>query len=101
MAGQTRMDAYKIGDLLTGFVENLGPVHDQYDSLAEAWEELLPDALRSHCRVAGLSSGCLKVAADGSSYLFELRACTTDLLRELQRSCPAARVRRIDVVMAR
>jgi len=33
--------------------------------------------------------------------MFELQLCKAVLLRELQRLCPSAKIRRIDVVMAR
>jgi len=94
-------DACKMGDLVSGFVDRLAPVHTQYDSLAEVWENLLPGNLRAHCRIGSLGNGCLKILADGSSYMFELQLCKAVLLRELQRSCPSAKVRRIDVGMAR
>jgi len=101
MGEQQRKDACRLGDLLPGFVRALEPVHDRFDSVAEAWEGLLPDNLRSHCRLGSFSDGCLKVLADGSSYIFELQLCKAVLLRELQRLCPGSRVRRIEVAMAR
>ncbi|MGE5296902.1 MAG: DciA family protein [Solirubrobacterales bacterium] len=94
-------DACKMSDLVSGFVDRLSPVHSQYDSLAQAWENLLPGNLRDHCRIGGLGNGCLKILADGSSYMFELQLCKAVLLRELQRLCPSAKVRKIDVSMLR
>ena len=90
-----------MGELVTGFVERLSPVASRYDSVAQAWDGLLPETLRAHSRIAGVSNGCLKVMADGSSYLFELQLCKAVLLRELQRMCPSACVRRIELGMAR
>jgi len=101
MGEKKRTEACKIGQLVADFVGTLGPVHDRYDSVAEAWEQLLPGNLRSHCRLSGLANGSLKLVADGSSYLYELQLCRPVLLRELQRVCPAANVRRIEVAMAR
>jgi len=101
MGEEKRAEAYRIGQIVADFVGTLGPVHDRYDSVAEAWEQLLPGNLRSHCRVGGLTNGCLKLVADGSSYLYELQLCRPVLLRELQRVCPVANVRRIEVAMAR
>ncbi len=92
-------EACKIGDLVLGFVDGLSPVHSQYDSVTQAWEDLVPSGLRAHCRIAGIGNGSLKVLADGSSYLFELQLCKAVLLRELQRVCPGAKIRRIDVGM--
>jgi len=101
MSEERKADACRIGDLLPGFVAGLGPIQGRYDSVADAWDGLLPGALRTHCRVGGLSDGCLKVVADGSSYMYELQLCRPVLLRELQRLCPGAKVRRIEVAMAR
>jgi len=101
MGEQRRSDPCRIGDLLAGFAERLSPLQQQYESVAQAWDALLPEGLRTHCRIAGLANGCLKVVADGSSYMYELQLCKAVLLRELQRSCPGARVRRVDVGMMR
>ena len=95
-------DACKMGELVSRFRgPALSPVHSQYDSLAQAWENLLPGNLRAHCRIGGLGNGCLKILADGSSYMFELQLCKAVLLRELQRLCPSAKIRKIDVGMLR
>lgn len=96
-----KSEACRMGDVAAAFVEGLAPMPTRYDSVAEAWESLLPGGLRMHCRIAGLRNGCLKVVVDGSSYMYELQLCKAVLLRELQHLCPAARVRRIDVGMAR
>jgi len=100
MGEDKNKDVCRLGELLPGFVQALGPVHDRFDSLADAWEGLLPGNLRSHCRLGSFTAGCLKILADGPSYICELRFCTADLLRELQRLCPRARVCRIEVSMA-
>ncbi len=101
MDQQRTSDACRMGDVVSHLLERLSPACSEYNSVADAWAGLLPDALRAHCRIAGVSNGCLKVAADGSSYMYELQLCKAVLLRELQRLCPAARVRRIEVGMAR
>lgn len=101
MATANNTDACRLGELLPKFVRALEPVHSRFDSVAEAWAGLLPDNLRSHCRLGGFSDGCLRIVADGSCYLYELQLCRPVLLRELQRLCPGARVRRIDVAMGR
>ena len=92
-------DACRIGDLLAGFADRLGPMQQRHESVAEAWEELLPKGLRAHCRIAGLANGCLRIVADGSSYRYELQLCKDVLLRELQQACPGARIRRVEIGM--
>ena len=101
MNQQRTADACRMVEIVSHFLERLSPACSKYNSVAEAWASLLPDGLRAHCRIAAVSNGCLKVAADGSSYMYELQLCKAVLLRELQRLCPAARVRRIEVGMAR
>jgi hypothetical protein len=101
MAEDKSKDACRLGELLPTVVQALGPVHDRFDSVADAWDGLLPSNLRSHCRLGSFTGGCLKVLADGSSYIYELQLCKAVLLRELQRLCPGARVRRIEVSMTR
>ena len=91
----------RMGDVASDFLERLAPARGRYDSIAEAWAQLLPGNLQAHCRLAGARGGCLTVVADGSSYLYELQLCKGVLLGELQRLCPAARIRRLDVRMAR
>lgn len=101
MDEQRTVEACRIGDTLSQFVERLAPVHSRYDSVTEALESLLPASLQAHCRIGSIRNGCLKVVADGSSYLFELQLCKAVLLRELQRLFPGARIRRIEVGMLR
>ena len=101
MDEQTTVEACRIGDTVCQFVERLAPIHERYDSVTQALENLLPTNLRPHCRIAGISNGCLKVVADGSTYLFELQLCKAVLLRELQRLLPGAKIRRIEIGMLR
>ena len=94
-------EACRMGELVSSFVQRLAPTEGRYDSVAHALEGLLPGNLHAHCRVGSLTNGSLKLMADGSSYMFELQLCKAVLLRELQRLCPGARIRRIEVGMLR
>lgn len=100
MARRDRMaDPSKVADLVGGFVQQLAPVHARCDSVAAALEGLLPPNMREHCRFEGVSAGNVKLLVDGASYRYELQLCKSDLLMELQRLCPSARVSRIQIVM--
>jgi hypothetical protein len=99
--GDRTSEACRMGELVSTFVQRLAPTEGRYDSVAQALAGLLPGTLHAHCRVGSLSNGSLKLLADGSSYLFELQLCKAVLLRELQRLCPGAKVRRIEVGMLR
>jgi hypothetical protein len=101
MAEERMSEARRMGDAAGDFVRRLAPMPQRYDSVSQALTGLLPATLQAHCRVAGLSDGALKLMADRSSYMFELQLCKAVLLRELQRLCPGARVRRIEVALLR
>ena len=102
MASNTRaVEPCKLVDALGDFVERLAPVQARCDSLTQAWESVLPETMRSHCRIDSVTGGSLKVAVDGASYMYELQLCKAELLAELQRLCPRASLRRITVAVAR
>lgn len=101
VGGKPKREACAIGDALGGFVERLGPPPVEGGTVAEVLPRVLPPSLQKKCRVASVSNGCVKVVADGSSYVYELQLCKAGLLEELRRLCPAARLRRIEVTMAR
>jgi hypothetical protein len=90
-----------MGDAAATWVAGLAPQPVRYGSVAAAWDDLLPAGLRVHCRIDAIRGGCLKVAVDGPCYLYELQLCKEELLGELQRACPGARVSRIDVAIRR
>ena len=77
------------------------PVHASASSVSEAWDTILPPNLRQHCRIAAISGGTIKVVANAASYMYELQLCKDELLSELQRLCPQARLRRMQIGMAR
>lgn len=102
MASNTRaVEPCKLVDALGDFVERLAPVQARCDSLTQAWESVLPETMRKHCRIDSVNGGCLKIAVDGASYMYELQLCKAELLAELQRLCPQASLRRIAVAVAR
>ena len=101
MARRDRMaDPCTMAELVGSFVQRVAPVHARCHSVGAALEGLLPPNLRAHCRFAGVSAGRVKLVVDGASYMFELQLCMSELLNELQRVCPGAGVRRIQVAMS-
>jgi len=85
--------------MIGSFIERLQPIHTRCESVAEALESLLPPVMQDHCRLGGVSAGCVTLIVSGASYMYELQLCKADLLLELQRLCPAARLRRIQINM--
>lgn len=86
----------RLGDVLNELLVNrISPAQATLRSVDEAWSRLLPAELSQHCRIADISSGQLKVLVDSPPYMYELQLCSSDILRELQRQCPRARLRKI------
>ena len=95
-ADKNSVEPCKIADVLGEYARKLEPIQKRCMSVGDAWEQILPPTLRDHCRIVALTGGCLKVAVDdSSSYMCELQWCRVELLKELQRLCPGAAVRRL------
>ena len=85
-----------LGDVLSELMENrVSPQQIRFGLIAEAWSQLLPTELCQHCKIVDISSGRLKVLADSSSYMYELQLLSCELLKELARRCPRARIKEI------
>ena len=85
-----------LGDVLNGFIENrVSPQQIRFGLIAEAWSQLLPVELCQHCRITDISGSRLKVLADSPSYMYELQLLSCELLKELARQCPQARIQEI------
>ncbi len=82
-----------VGDLLA---RQILPHAAKANSVVEVWMRLLPPSLAAHCRLAQVAAGRVKVIVDSAPYMYELQLCRSDLLRELRRQCPHARIRELD-----
>jgi len=89
-----------LGDVLNGFMEKrVSPQQSRFGLIVEAWNQLLPAELCRHCRIDGISGGRLKVLADSPSYMYELQLLSSELLEELGRQYPAARIQEIKIAV--
>ncbi len=96
-----REEAVSLGHVVRQLMaEQISPRQARLCELADLWGRLLPGSLREHCEIVDISGGLLKVEVDSPSYLYELQLCSEELLEELQRQCPGARVKRIKFVVA-
>ena len=90
----------RLGDVLSKLMESrVSPRQARFGPVAELWEQLLPEELSQHCKIANISGGQLKVIVDSPVYLHELRMCNSEILRELQQQCPRARIKTIKFVI--
>ena len=89
-----------IGQTVKSLLEKqISPKQAKYGQVLECWEALLPEQLASHCRIDEISNGQIKVIADSAIYASELRWCSEEILNQLKRQCPSARLQKISVVV--
>lgn len=90
----------RLGDVLQEVLtEQISPLQARFGDLADAWGEIVPGELYEHCEIIDARGGELKVCVDSPAYMYELRLCSSELLEELQRQCPQARLKRIKFVV--
>jgi predicted nucleic acid-binding Zn ribbon protein len=69
------------------------------DSVLSIWQQILPEELRGHCQVVQLANGVLKAKVDSTVYLYSAQCHKQQLLEQLQRDCPKARIRKVCFVV--
>ncbi len=95
-----RHEAVRLGDVTRELMENrISPQQAKFGPIAEIWNQLLPEELRRHCKIAGISGGQLKVLVDLPTYMYEMQLCSSELLSELKRQCPRAHIKKIKFVV--
>ncbi|MHC4387939.1 MAG: DciA family protein [Planctomycetota bacterium] len=99
-AGARAAGAVRLGDAIRQVVEErICPRQTRFAAVSEVWSQLLPSELGRHCRIADISGGQLKVAADSPSHVYELRLCSSQILEELARQCPRAQIKNIAITI--
>ena len=94
-------DATGLGQVARQFLDGqISPRQAVFSEVAESWSDMLPGELGRHCEIVDISGGLLKVQVDSPSYMYELQLCSSELLDELRRHCPRARLTRIKFVVA-
>jgi len=92
--------AVRLGDIAKDLMEyRISPQQARFEPIAEAWSQLLPAELRRHCKIVDISGGRLKVQVDLPSYRYELQLCSSQLVAEMQRQCPRARIKQIKFIV--
>jgi predicted nucleic acid-binding Zn ribbon protein len=97
---QRRRRAVRLGDVTKELMDNrISPQQARFGPIAELWNRLLPQELRRHCKIVDISGGRLKVLVDLPAYMYEMQLCSSELLSEIQRQCPRARIKKIKFVV--
>jgi hypothetical protein len=100
-APRRRKTEKKLSDVLQGYMASVSSRYERFAPVAKLWNQLLPAELSKHCRVADISAGQLMVYVDSSAYVYELRLCKPELLKQLQEQCPRARIKEIKFAVGR
>jgi len=92
--------AVKLGQIVTGIMDRrVVPQYNKTNSVALAWDSLVPAGLKQHCKLSELDSGTLKVLVDSPAYAYELQLCSKQLIEQFQKRSPAARINKIKVTI--
>ena len=90
-----------IGQIVQQYLDGqVSPRQAVFSEVAEAWSLMLPEELARRCEIVDISGGLLKVKVDSPSYMYELQLGSPELLAEMQRQCPRARLTKIKFVVA-
>ncbi|MCK4292545.1 MAG: DUF721 domain-containing protein [Planctomycetes bacterium] len=94
--GRRANGAVRLGEVAQRVMaEQISPRQSRFGAVAQIWSEVLPGELCRHCEVVDVSGGQLKIRVDSPSYMYELQLCSSELLEEMQRQCPQARLKMI------
>jgi hypothetical protein len=80
------------------FAGQITTQHRKYGDVLEIWEQVLPEELSRHCEIVNISGGNLSVQVDSPSHKYELHLCSREILKELQKECPKARLTKIKLI---
>ncbi len=80
--------------------EQISPRQAIFSEVTEVWSRILPAKPGMRCEITDISGGQLVVKVDSPSYMYELQLCSSELLAELRRQCPKARLTEIKFVVA-
>jgi len=98
--GRKAGGAVRLGEVVQRVMaEQIAPMQSRFGGLAEAWGETVPGELGRHCEIVEVAGGQLNVQVDAPAYAYELQLCRMELVEELKRRCPEARIKRIKFVV--
>ena len=89
-----------LGDAMAAVGRELGiPTPDALAAIANAWPEIIGDALAGHAAVRSIRDGVCTIAVDGPGWATQLRYSEHQVVERAQRCCGSAVVTSIRVVV--
>jgi hypothetical protein len=92
----------QIGECVQDFLQKVvEPKAGEYQAVSRLWGKIVPANFSGRCRVAGIEDGIVKLQADSPSVAFELRLDSQKYLSQIQKACPALRIKRLKFTVGR
>ena len=99
---KSRTEPVRIGSILQDFMQNVvDEKATEFQTLSSLWKKIVPENLLGYCEIIEVENGVVKVGADSPSMVFELRLEAKNILLQIQKSCPAMRIKRLKFVVGR
>jgi len=85
-------------ELISFFKQSVAKRQTKLGKLAEAWDQLVPPTLGSHCALESFNKGSLTVIVDSSSHLYELKQLLlSGLQQQFLIACRSTGLRKINL----
>ena len=89
-----------LADSINEFMKDwVSPRQARFGPIIRLWQQLLPEELYRHCEITDIRGGQLNVRADSPSHASELRWCSSEIVLQLQKNCPSAKIKKIKVTV--
>ena len=82
---------------LDGYMRTRQRALEKNSVVVDVWQQILPDEINRHCRLAEISKGVLRVEVDPGPYMHEMRLLSGELVDLLNRSCPRAGIKKVSL----
>lgn len=83
--------------LMHKIIETVERQHKKHDRISDAWEEVLPAAFKSHCKIKEFKNGILKIKVDSPSWKYNLQMSADMLIKQLNEAGGRAKVKSIKI----
>lgn len=80
---------------LDGYMKTRQRALGKNSAVVDIWQEILPEEINRHCRLAEISKGVLKVEVDPGPYMHEMKLLSGELVDLINANCPRAGIKQI------
>lgn len=95
---KTRPAGTRLGEQIVSYLKQQGRTFEKNSTLTDAWQRLIPEALRPYCRLDRRSGNTLFVQAQPGPYMHQVQMLSGQLLEQINRQVPRAGLQAIRVI---